>query len=157
MRYEEFTGQVQARAGLGSRQDAEAAVRATLETVAERVPDGLADHLAAQLPHEAAQPLRRAVAEHEASPHVRAEARVRGEPFDLPVFAGRVAWRAETSEEDALVRAAAVLNVLDAAVAPELMRKLEGALPPDIRDVMPSGRAGMTGGAAGPPDDAAAQ
>ncbi|HWM40153.1 MAG TPA: DUF2267 domain-containing protein [Streptomyces sp.] len=145
MRYEEFTGQVQARAALGSRQAAEAAVRATMETVAERVPDGLADHLAAQLPHEAAEPLHRAVAVHEGSPHQRAEARVRGEPFDLPVFAGRVAWRAEISEEDALLRAAAVLDVLDAAVAPELMRKLESALPPDIRDVLPSGRAGGAG------------
>lgn len=150
MRYEEFTGQVQARAALGSRQAAEAAVRATMETVAERVPDGLADHLAAQLPHEAAEPLHRAVAVHEGSPHQRAEARVRGEPFDLPVFAGRVAWRAEISEEDALLRAAAVLDVLDAAVAPELMRKLESALPQDIRDVLPSGRAGGAGsGAAG--------
>lgn len=141
MRYEDFTGQVQARASLGSRQAAEAAVRATLETVAERVPDGVADHLAAQLPHEAAEPLHRAVALHEASPHERAEGRVRGEPFDLLVFAGRVAWRAETSEGEALRRAAAVLDVLDAAVAPGLMRKLEGALPPDIRDVLPSGRA----------------
>lgn len=147
MRYEEFTGQVQARAGLGSRQAAEAAARATLETLAERVPDGVAEHLAAQLPHEAAQPLHRAVAEHEASPHARAEGRVRGEPFGLSVFAGRVAWRAETSEEEALRQAAAVLDVLDAAVAPELMAKLESALPPDIRDVLPSSRA--QGGTAG--------
>jgi uncharacterized protein (DUF2267 family) len=140
MRYEDFTGQVQARAALGTRQAAEAAVRATLETVAERVPDGVADHLAAQLPHEAAEPLHRAVSEHEASPHQRAEGRVRGEPFGLSVFAGRVAWRAETSEQEALRRAAAVLDVLDAAVAPGLMRKLEHALPSDIRDVLPSGR-----------------
>lgn len=141
MRYEDFTGQVQARAALGSRQAAEAAVRATLETLAERVPDGVAEHLAAQLPHEAAAAVHRAVAVHEASPHERAEGRVRGEQFDLSVFAGRVAWRAEISEGDALVRAAAVLDVLDAAVAPELMRKLEGALPRDIRGVLPSGRA----------------
>jgi uncharacterized protein (DUF2267 family) len=140
MRYEVFTGQVQARAALGSRQAAEAAVRATLETVAERVPDGVADHLAAQLPHEAAEPLHRAVSEHEASPRQRAEGRVRGEPFGLSVFAGRVAWRAETSEQEALRRAAAVLDVLDAAVAPGLMRKLEHALPSDIRSVLPSGR-----------------
>lgn len=141
MRYEEFTGQVQARADLGSRQAAEAAVRATLETLGERVPDGVAAHLAAQLPHEAAEPLRRVVAVHEASPHERAEGRERGETFDLSVFAGRVAWRAETSEEAALGHAVAVLEVLDAAVAPELMRKLEDVLPPDIRDVLPSGRA----------------
>ncbi|NLU75710.1 DUF2267 domain-containing protein [Streptomyces sp. HNM0575] len=141
MRYEEFTGQVQARADLGSRQAAEQAVRATLETVGERVPGGVADHLAAQLPHEAAESLRRVVAVHETSPHERAEARTSGEGFDLPVFAARVAWRDETSEEEALRRAGAVLEVLDAAVAPELMQKLEQVLPPDIRDVLPSGRA----------------
>lgn len=141
MRYEEITGQVQARARLGSRQEAEAALRATLETLAERVPDGVAAHLAAQLPHEAAESLRRVIAEHEAAPHVRAEMRMRGERFDLPVFAGRVAWRAEISEEEAIEQAVAVLEVLDAAVAPELMLKLEDVLPPDIRDVLPSARA----------------
>lgn len=141
MRYEEFTGKVQARAELESRQAAEQAVRATLETIAERVPDGVADHLAAQLPHEAAESLRRVVVVHESSPHQRAECRVSGERFELPVFAGRVAWRDETSEEEALRRAVAVLEVLDAAVAPELMIKLEDVLPPGIRDVLPSGRA----------------
>lgn len=141
MRYEEFTGRVQARAGLGTRQAAERAVRATLETLGERVPDGVADHLAAQLPEEVGDALVRVVAEHETSPHERADARVRGEPFDLAVFAGRVAWRGRVSEEEALRQSSAVLEVLDAAVAPELMRKLEGVLPPDIRDVLPSGRA----------------
>lgn len=142
MRYEEFTGRVQARAGLGSRQAAERAVRATLETLAERVPDGVAEHLSAQLPQEVADSLGRVVAEHETSPHERADARVRGEPFDLSAFAGRIAWRGHATEEDALREASAVLEVLDAAVAPELMRKLEDVLPADIKAVLPSGRAG---------------
>jgi uncharacterized protein (DUF2267 family) len=141
MHYEEFTGQVQARARLGSRQVAERAVRATLETVAERVPDGVADHLAAQLPGEAAAPLRRVIAEHESTPRMRAEARVSGEHFDLPIFAARVAWRTATSEDEALRQASAVLEVLDAAVEPQLMDKLEDVLPPAIREVLPSGRA----------------
>jgi len=141
MRYEEFTGQVQARAGLGSRQAAERVVRATLETVAERIPDGVAAHLAAQLPEEAADPLARVVAADETSPHRRAESRTRGEPFGLSVFAGRIAWRARVPEDTALREASAVLEVLDAAVAPELMRKLEDVLPDDIRAVLPSGRA----------------
>ena len=67
--------------------------------------------------------------------------RIAAARFELPVFAGRVAWRDETSEEEALRRAVAVLEVLDAAVAPELMIKLEDVLPPGIRDVLPSGRA----------------
>ncbi|MEE1942113.1 DUF2267 domain-containing protein [Streptomyces sp. TRM 70361] len=141
MRYEELTGQVQAHADLPDRQAAERALRATLETLAERVPDGVADHLAAQLPTEAAEPLRRVVAGHEASPRQRAESRTRGEPFDLTAFAGRVAWRSRASEDVAIREATAVLEVLDAAVSPELMLKVCRVLPPDIRRLLPTTRA----------------
>ncbi|GAA2424342.1 DUF2267 domain-containing protein [Streptomyces macrosporus] len=141
MRYEEFTGQVQARAGLPDRQSAERAVRATLETLAERMPDGVADHLAAQLPGEAAESLRRVVAGDETSPRRRADARSHGEPFDLTTFAGRVAWRSRVPEDTAVREATAVLEVLDAAVSPELMLKVGHVLPADIRELLPSTRA----------------
>ena len=52
MEHDEFVGQVQNRARLGSRGDAERAIRATLETLAERIADGTAQNLAAQLPVE---------------------------------------------------------------------------------------------------------
>jgi uncharacterized protein (DUF2267 family) len=141
MQYSELIGKVQAGAALPDRQAAERAVRATLETVAERVPDGLADHLAAQLPEEAAESLRRVTAVHEASPHQRRHWRETGERFGLTAFVGRVAWRAGTREDDALREATAVLDVLDAAVSPELMGKLGQVLPKDIRELLPSGRA----------------
>ncbi|MTE21762.1 DUF2267 domain-containing protein [Streptomyces sp. TRM43335] len=141
MRYEELTGQVQKHADLPDRQAAERALRATLETLAERMPDGVADHLAAQLPDEAAESLRRVVAEHEASPRQREHARTHGEAFDLTTFAGRVAWRSRTSEDTAVREATAVLEVLDAAVSPELMNKVGHVLPPDIRELLPSARA----------------
>ncbi|MFP8961692.1 DUF2267 domain-containing protein [Streptomyces nanhaiensis] len=141
MRYEELTGQVQAHADLPDRQTAERALRATLETLAERIPDGVADHLAAQLPGEAAESLRRVVAGHEASPQRRADARTHGEPFDLTTFAGRVAWRSHATEDTAVREATAVLEVLDAAVSPELMIKVGHVLPPDIRELLPSTRA----------------
>ncbi|MFD1830674.1 MULTISPECIES: DUF2267 domain-containing protein [Streptomyces] len=141
MRYEELTGRIQSHADLPDRQAAERALRATLETLAERVPDGVADHLAAQLPGEAAESLRRVVSGHEASPRQREHARTRGEPFDLTTFAGRVAWRSRASEDVAVREAAAVLEVLDAAVSPELMTKVGHVLPPDIRELLPSARA----------------
>lgn len=144
MQYEEFTGRVQERAALDGRQAAERLTRAVMETFGERVPDGVADHLAAQLPDEVSAALRSPTAAHEGSPEERAEGWTRGEQFDLPVFAARVAWREGVSEDEALRRTAAVVEVLDAAVAPELMRKLEAVLPPDIRDVLPSTR--TTGG-----------
>lgn len=141
MRYEELTGQVQTLARLPDRQSAERAVRATLETLAERIPDGLSDHMAAQLPSEAADPMRRVVASHEASPEQRAHRRDHGERFDLTGFAGRIAWRARTSEEEAIREASAIFEVLDSAVSPELMEKLYHALPGDIRELLPEARA----------------
>ncbi|MGW8377376.1 DUF2267 domain-containing protein [Streptomyces sp. ODS28] len=148
MRYEELTGRIQERAGLPDRQAAERALRATLETLAERVPDGVADHLAAQLPAEAGDTLRRVVAAHESAPLRRAESRDHGERFGLTSFAGRVAWRAATTDDQAIRDAAAVLEVLDAAVAPELMDKLGGVLPQDIRELLPSTRADARANAA---------
>ena len=57
MRYDEFIGQVQHRAGLGSHAEAERATRATLETLAERLAGGEAHDLASQLPAELARSL----------------------------------------------------------------------------------------------------
>jgi uncharacterized protein (DUF2267 family) len=141
MRYDELTGHVQARAQLPDRQSAERAVRATLETLAERVPDGLADHLAAQLPGEAAEALRRVAASHEGSPEQRTYRRKHGERFGLTGFAGRVAWRAGTTEEEAILESTALFEVLDSAVSPELMEKLYSVLPGDIRELLPKERA----------------
>lgn len=141
MRYEELTGLVQARAQLPDRQSAERAIRATLETLAERIPGGLADHMAAQLPHEAGEPLRRVAAAHEGTPEERAYRRDHGERFGLTGFAGRIAWRTERTEEEALREAAAFFEVLDSAVGPELMEKLYGVLPNDIRGLLPEARA----------------
>ncbi|MEV6316588.1 DUF2267 domain-containing protein [Streptomyces sp. NPDC051776] len=141
MRYDQMTGQVQARAHLPDRQSAERAVRATLETLAERVPGGMAEHLAAQLPSEAAEALRRVDAAHDGSPEERAHRRVHGERFDLTGFLGRISWRAGTDEDGAIRESTAFFEVLDSAVSPELMEKLYEALPADIRALLPEERA----------------
>jgi len=57
LKYDEFLGQVQHRAGLGSHAEAERATRATLETLAERLAGGEAHDLASQLPAELARSL----------------------------------------------------------------------------------------------------
>jgi hypothetical protein len=43
MQHDEFVGQVQARARLADTGRAESAIRATLETLGERIPEGLAE------------------------------------------------------------------------------------------------------------------
>ncbi len=58
MKHDEFIGQVQHRARLGSRGAAERATRATLETLAERLVGGEAKDLASQLPQGIAEYLR---------------------------------------------------------------------------------------------------
>ncbi|MEW2065778.1 DUF2267 domain-containing protein [Streptomyces sp. NPDC007346] len=63
------------------------------------------------------------------------------ERFDLTAFAGRIAGRAGTDEDAALREAAAVLEVLDASLAPELMEHVGAALPADIRALLPVDRA----------------
>jgi uncharacterized protein (DUF2267 family) len=137
MRHDEMIGKVQALAHLPDRGSTERVTRSVLQTLAERLPVGLADHLAAQLPHDLAAHIR------ETTASAASEGRPSGvgEPFDLTAFAGRVAVRAETTEDTALEYCAAVLEVLDAAVSPDEMRKLVGALPADIRELLPAARA----------------
>ena len=58
MKHDEFVGQLQHRLHLASRGEAEAAIRATLETLADRIPQVTAHHLADQLPPEIGESLR---------------------------------------------------------------------------------------------------
>ncbi|NGN68863.1 DUF2267 domain-containing protein [Streptomyces sp. A7024] len=132
MQRNELIGQVRAVARLADREAAERAVRGTLETLAERIPAATAAHLAAQLPPDIGAHLTRTA--HSAEPTA-------AERFDLAAFAGRVAWRTSCDEEDAVLRAGAVFEVLDAAVDPDLMEKLVRVLPADIRELLPASRA----------------
>ncbi|MFI1767864.1 DUF2267 domain-containing protein [Streptomyces sp. NPDC020800] len=136
MKHDEMIGKVQALARLRDRGSAERATHAVLSTLSERLPSGLALHVAAQLPPDLATVVRQAV-DGTADPGVGAS----GERFGLTVFAGRIADRAGTDEDTALRDAAAVLEVLDAALAPELTERMAGALPADIRELLPVERA----------------
>ncbi|MEU8034423.1 DUF2267 domain-containing protein [Streptomyces sp. NPDC049099] len=136
MRHDEMIGKVQELAQLPDRGSAERAAHAVVSTLSERLPSGLARHVAAQLPPDMAAAMREA-----ADASAAADSGVAGERFGLTVFAGRIADRAGTDEDTALREAAAVLEVLDAALAPELTERMAGALPADIRDLLPVGRA----------------
>ncbi|GGL86690.1 hypothetical protein GCM10010129_33090 [Streptomyces fumigatiscleroticus] len=139
MKYDELIRCVQEQSHSTDRDDAERSVRAVLRTLEERLPEGLAGHLAAQLPHELAEAMAPEETDGEGQPP-----RDAGERFGLTAFAGRVAWRAGLGEDAALQRSAVVLNVLDAFVSPEEMTKLHGALPADIRELLPTMRAAGT-------------
>lgn len=136
MQHDEIIGKVQALAQLPGRGPAERATQAVLATLAERLPPGLAGHMAAQLPPELAASVRQVTA-----PSADGTGGSSPERFDLTAFAGRIAGRAGTDEDAAVREAAAVLEVLDAALAPELMGHVADALPADIRELLPTGRA----------------
>lgn len=133
MKHDELIGQVQARAQLGSRGDAETACRATLETLGERLPEGLADNLAAQLPREIGEHLRRTEVYGGAGT---------GERFDRHDFIERVGARAGADDPQAAYLARVVLEVVGEAAQGGVMTRVGDALPDDIRELVTAGSSG---------------
>lgn len=133
MQHDQLIGAVQHRAQLASRGEAERAVRATLETLGERIPDGLADHLAAGLPHEVGEHLRRTELVSIAGT---------GERFDRHEFIARVATRAGSDPPRAAYLARTVLEVVEEASSGSVMDKVREALPSDIRQLVSAGSTG---------------
>lgn len=133
MQHDEFIGQVQHRARLASRGGAERATRATLETLGERIPEHLAENLAAQLPQEIGEHLRRTVT-------LAGEGT--GERFGLPEFVARVSTRSGVDEPAGVYQARVVLEVVEDAVTPGLMAKIREALPNDLERLTEVGSAG---------------
>lgn len=137
MQHDAFIGQVQARARLSSRGEAESATRATLETLGERIPEGLVDNLASQLSQEIGENLRRTITMGGAGT---------GEQFGRDEFVARVTSRSGADEPAAVFQARVVLEVLDEAVEGNIMDHVRDALPPDLVD-MTTGSSGNLGDA----------
>lgn len=136
MQHDEFIGQVQQRARLGTRGDAERATRATLETLAERIPAGLADNLAAQLPHEVGEHIRRV----EAAPDVPDTER-----FGRDEFITRVAERSGGGVDypQAAFWARAVMDVVRDATGGAVLQKVYQSLPGELRGFVAAGSTGQ--------------
>lgn len=133
MQHDELIGQVQARAHLASRGEAERAVRSTLETLGERLPEGLTDNLAAQLPHEVGEHLRRT----ELLGGIGT-----GERFDRDEFVQRVVERSGADRPQAVYQARVVFELLDEATTGGLMERVREALPDDVRTLTHAGSTG---------------
>ena len=124
MQHDEFVGHVQHRARLASRGDAEGAIRATLETLSDRLQARAAAHLASQLPPEIAL-------------HLHGVAHP--QHLDLHEFYSRVASREDAPVDvaKAAFHARAVMETLNDAVSPGAMRKLVRQMPEEFRDLLP--------------------
>jgi uncharacterized protein (DUF2267 family) len=128
MDHDHFIGQVQHRARLASRGEAEAAVRATLETLAERLLDDSAENLASELPRELGH-------------HLRVNA-PKFERMSLKEFFDRVTEREKVDEPDAVFHARCVMEVLSEAVSPGAMEKLRQQLPEEFEPLVSAGSEG---------------
>ncbi|MPY79908.1 MAG: DUF2267 domain-containing protein [Actinophytocola sp.] len=136
MKHDQFIGLVQDRAQLASRGDAETATRATLETLGQRIPEHLAANLAAQLPQEIGEHLRRTVTMGGAGT---------GDRFGLDEFAQLAAERGYTDEPNAIFRARVVLEVIGGATE-DILDKVRDALPAELSSLVESGSSGRLNG-----------
>lgn len=129
MQHDEFIGQVQHRAHLSSRGDAELATRATLETLAERLAGREPLNAAAQLPKGIAQYL-----QHEYAGS--------GTHFSLDEFFQRVSLKEGAELPDAVHHARAVIEVLQEAISPGEINDIRAQLPSDYDPLFDSGSQG---------------
>lgn len=116
MQFDEFTGKVQNKAKLATTGEALKAIRATLETLAERTAGKEAENLAAQLPEEIGRYLR--------GKHIV-------ESFSLADFFDRVTEKEGVDKPVAVYHARAVIDVLKEAVSAGEIEDLRAQLPDD--------------------------
>jgi uncharacterized protein (DUF2267 family) len=105
VKYDEFIKHVQTVAQLNSREEAERATRATLETIKERIVGDEGKDLASQLPKELAECLHGREGED-------------GQHFPVEEFYQRVSEKEGVEPTTAAVHARAVFAVLQDAVTP---------------------------------------
>lgn len=116
MKFEEFVGEVQHRAKLGTMGDAVRAIQAVLPTLSERLDAGEAKDLAAQLPREIAFYLQ--------TPEHRRR-------MSLEEFFELVSLREEVDLPAAVYHARVVIEVLQEAVSPGEIQDVLAELPPE--------------------------
>jgi len=116
MNFDEFTGEVQHRLELPGTGEAVRAIRATLTTLGQRIPEGNAEDLAASLPMEIKWYLTGAVHEH-------------GQRFDWTEFVGRVSEIEGIERSDAAYHAQVIVDLVSSLVPDSDVQQLRNQLP----------------------------
>jgi uncharacterized protein (DUF2267 family) len=109
-----------------SREEAERATRATLETLAERISGGEVDDLARELPPELHAPLERGKAQSNAT----------ARPMSLDDFVRGIAEREGVTPAEAAEHARAVFATLREAVSEKEFADVAAQLPDDYRSLL---------------------
>ena len=130
MQHDEFIGQVQNRARLASRGEAEVATRAVLETLAERLAGGEPDNVAAQLPKGLA-----AYLQHDFAGT--------GTPYSFDEFLQIACQREGVELPQATYHTRVVMEVLGEAISPGEMNDIRAQLPPEFNPVFEGSRGQM--------------
>ncbi len=116
MNFDEFTGQVQHRLELPGTAQALRAIRATLMTLGERIPEGNAEDLAASLPMEIKWYMTGAVHEH-------------GQRFGWKEFVSRVSEITGSDPPDAAFQARIIIDLVHSIVPESDFQQLRDQLP----------------------------
>jgi uncharacterized protein (DUF2267 family) len=116
---EEFVEEVRRRAGLGSPDEAERTIEATLTTLGEYLGGGEGLDLAAQLPQGVAE-------------HLRRQPPQRSEIFSFGDFVQLVGEREGAGFEEAGSHARAVMGVIEEAVSPGEMEGVRRQFPSEF-------------------------
>jgi len=127
MKFDDFTGKVQHKAKLATTDEALAAIRATLETLAERTAGDEAENLAAQLPEEIGKYL---------------HGKQIVERFSLADFFDRVTEKEGVDKPFAVHHARAVIDVLQEAVSEGEIDNLRAQLPDEWDPLFEQGAEG---------------
>lgn len=116
MNFDEFTGTVNHRLELPGTGETVRAIRATLMTLGQRIPEGNAADLAASLPMEIKWYLTGATREH-------------GERFDWREFVSRVSEIEGVDPPEAAYHAQVIIDLVHSVVPPSDFRQLRDGLP----------------------------
>jgi uncharacterized protein (DUF2267 family) len=130
VKYDEFIKEVQTRGHMESRQEAERATRATLQTLAERLAGGEPKDLASQLPPELTE-------------YMRYEGEATSNPFSLDEFFERVNEKdGGVDRPTAVYQARVVVEVLGDAVTQGVIDDVRSQLPDEYAPLFEAGSQG---------------
>ncbi|MBD2414773.1 hypothetical protein FACHB389_24945 [Nostoc calcicola FACHB-389] len=129
MEYDEFITHVQSLAQSDSREEAERATRATLETLKERITGDEAQELAANLPQQLSDCLRRREGDS-------------GRSFNLQEFIARVSQKENIEPTITAIHVRAVFAVLQNAIKPEIFAAFHAHLSHDYEELFATSSTG---------------
>ena len=116
MNFDEFTGEVQHRLELPGTGETVRAIRATLMSLGQRIPEGNAEDIAASLPMEIKWYMTGAVHEH-------------GQRFDWQEFVSRVSEIEGADRPDAAYHAQVIMDLVGTLIPPSDLQQLRDQLP----------------------------